>query len=299
MSDVKHNIAAVCFGEVLIDNFPTHSKIGGAPLNVSSRMQSYGIQVSMISSVGEDKHGANILNFLKDKGICVDGVTTQKEYPTGEVNVEVNDKGIASYDIAYPVAWDKIKIFDIHEGLVKNSDIFIFGSLVCRDEESWSTLKALLSIAPYKVFDVNLRAPHYTYDRILELMNEANFIKFNDDELYEIADFLGSHYNAMEQTIAFISEKTNTDIICVTKGAYGAVLYNKGTFFYNSGYRINVVDTVGSGDSFLASVIFKLFNNCDSQEAIDFACAVGALVAGSSGANPVISTKKIADYMNP
>ena len=299
MRDTKPNIVAVCFGEVLLDNFPTHSKIGGAPLNVSARLQSYGVNVAMISGVGEDAKGEKILNFLKEKGVNIEGVLRQKEYPTGEVNVVLNDKGIASYDITYPVAWDKIQMLDIHRELVKNSDVFIFGSLVCRDEVSRSTLNALLKIAPYKVFDVNLRVPHYTNERLVDLMSEANFIKFNDDELYEVADYLGSKYNSMEQTITFMAEKTNTDIICVTKGAYGAVLYNKGTFYYNSGYRIKVYDTVGSGDSFLASVIFKLFNDKDSQKALDFGCAVGALVAGSAGANPVISKKEITEYMSP
>ncbi len=299
MKNAEDKIRAVCFGEVLFDIFPAHSKIGGAPLNVSLRLQSFGVDVSMISGVGEDANGKKITNYLKKSGVDTRGIFLQKEYPTGVVNVVLNDKGVASYDIAYPAAWDKIHLLGIFADLVKTSNIFVFGSLVCRDEVSRTTLNALLKHARYKVFDANLRIPHYTNKLLVELMMEADFIKFNDDELFEIAVHLGSKYNSMEQTIAFVAKKTKTDTICVTKGAYGAVLYDCGTFFYNSGYRIKVVDTVGSGDSFLASVVYKLFNNEGPQEAINFGCAVGALVAGSEGANPLLTKHKIAKFMNP
>lgn len=292
-------IKAVCFGEVLFDNFPTHSKIGGAPLNVALRLQSYGVQVAMISSVGSDKEGSKIINYLKDSGINTDLIQSNGAYATGQVNVILNDKGIASYDIKYPVAWDKIEHKAIHDTFLKTSDVFIFGSLACRDEASFSTLLRHLKLAKYKVFDVNLRAPYYTDKLLLELLALSNFIKFNDDELFEIAGYLNSKYNSLEQTIEFIAKETDTETICVTKGAYGAVLYHKEKFYYNSGYRIKVLDTVGSGDSFLASVIYKLFNGDGPQAAIDFGCAVGALVAKSEGANPILSNSRIAKFMNP
>jgi fructokinase len=292
-------IKAVCFGEVLFDNFPTHSKIGGAPLNVALRLQSYGVQVAMISSVGSDKEGSKIINYLKDSGVNTDLIQSNGAYATGQVNVILNDKGIASYDIKYPVAWDKIEHKAIHDTFLKTSDVFIFGSLVCRDESSFSTLLRLLKLAKYKVFDVNLRTPYYTDKLLLELLELSNFIKFNDDELFEIAGYLNSKYNSLEQTVEYIAKETNTETICVTKGAYGALLYHKEKFYYNSGYRIKVLDTVGSGDSFLASVIYKLFNGDGPQAAIDFGCAVGALVAKSEGANPILSNSRIAKFMNP
>lgn len=292
-------IKAVCFGEVLFDNFPTHSKIGGAPLNVALRLQSYGVEVAIISSVGTDKDGSKIINYLKDSGVNTDLIQSNGEYSTGQVNVILNDKGIASYDIKYPVSWDKIEHKAIHDIFLKTSDVFIFGSLVCRDESSFSTLLRLLKLAKYKVFDVNLRTPYYTDKLLLELLELSNFIKFNDDELFEIAGYLNSKYNSLEQTVEYIAKETNTETICVTKGAYGAVLYHKEKFYYNSGYRIKVLDTVGSGDSFLASVIYKLFNGDGPQAAIDFGCAVGAMVAKSEGANPILSNSRIAKFMNP
>ncbi|RAJ15925.1 carbohydrate kinase family protein [Arenibacter echinorum] len=292
-------LKAICFGEVLFDNFPTHSKIGGAPLNVSLRLQSYGVDVSMISSVGNDKEGKRIIKYLRSSGINTDGIQISSSNGTGQVNVVLNDKGVASYDIAYPVAWDKILTKNRYESQLRETDIFIYGSLACRDNTSRTTLKGLVEIAQYKVFDVNLRAPHYSKELLLELMQHANFVKFNDDELYEVAECLGSKYNSMEQTIVFVAKETQTDTICVTKGAYGAVLYHRNIFYYNSGYRIKVLDTVGSGDSFLASVIYKLFSGEDPQAAINFGCAVGAMVAKSEGANPIFTKQRINKFMNP
>jgi fructokinase len=157
----------------------------------------------------------------------------------------------------------------------------------------------MLKYAPYKVLDMNLRSPHYTKDLLLELMQHADFIKFNDEELYEAAEYLGSHFHSMEQNISFIAKATRTTTICVTKGAFGAVLYKGGKFFHNSGYKVKVIDTVGAGDSFLASLLYKLFSDVETQKALDFACAVGALVAGSEGANPNLPLKTIVEFMDP
>jgi fructokinase len=129
------------------------------------------------------------------------------------------------------------------------------------------------------------------------LMLKADFIKLNDEELYEISQQLESPYNSFEQNIKFIAEKTNTKHVCVTKGAFGAVLYYNDKFYYNSGYFIKVVDTVGAGDSFLASLIVRLLRGKSPQKSLNYACAVGALVAGYEGANPKISEKEITKFM--
>ncbi|HBU77409.1 MAG TPA: carbohydrate kinase [Muricauda sp.] len=291
-------LKAICFGEILYDNFPTYSRIGGAPLNVASRLQSYGVEVGIISAVGNDNNGKKLLGYLKGIGVDTSSIEINDQFRTGEVNVVLNDKGIASYDIAYPVAWDKVPLSKKGLDQVKKSDIFIFGSLACRDGQSRSTLKALMTVAEYKVFDVNLRVPHYTRDIIVDLLMKSSFVKFNDDELFEVAGYLDIKFNSMERTIARLSLLTNTETICVTKGAYGAVIYHKGAFYYNSGYRVKVVDTVGSGDSFLASVLYKLLSGEGPQKAIDFGCAVGAMVARSEGANPIFTRKKISSFMN-
>ncbi|MCG9791361.1 carbohydrate kinase family protein [Flavobacterium algicola] len=293
----KKEFKAVCFGEVLWDVFPTHKKIGGAPLNVALRMNSLGITTTMISCVGRDSNGDDIVRFLKTNEINIEQVQTANEYKTGVVNVMINEKGNASYDIAYPSAWDKIELNKAIKEKVSKSDIFVFGSLACRDEVSRATLYSLLETAKFKVLDANLRAPYYTIEVLVELMQKADFIKLNDEELREISKKLGSPYNSFEQNIKFVAEKTNTKQVCVTKGEFGAVLYCNEKFYYNSGYFIKVVDTVGAGDSFLATLILRLLKGKSPQKALNYACAIGALVAGQEGANPKISDAEIKKFM--
>ncbi|GIZ09241.1 carbohydrate kinase family protein [Flavobacterium sp. UMI-01] len=293
----KKELKAVCFGEVLWDVFPTHKKIGGAPLNVALRMNSFGIQTTMISRVGLDENGSDIKEFIESHQSTTQYIQEGADYKTGVVNVMINEKGNASYDILYPSAWDKIQLTDEMKQLVSAADAFVFGSLICRDELSRTTLLALLEVAKYKVLDANLRAPYYTTEVLIELMSKADFIKLNDEELREISRELNSPYNSFEQNIKFIAKKTKAKHICVTKGEFGAVLYYDGKFFYNSGYFIKVVDTVGAGDSFLASLTMKLLKGKSPQKALNYACAVGALVAGQEGANPKISDTEIRKFM--
>ncbi|MEN9981270.1 MAG: hypothetical protein RL542_1057 [Bacteroidota bacterium] len=287
----------VCFGEVLFDVFPTHRKIGGAPLNVGLRMASLGIDTQIISRIGQDEIGNELLDFVKENGVSTDAIQVDTTFATGEVLVQLDEKGSASYTINYPVAWDKIEATPEAQNVVANADALVFGSLVCRDNTSYQSLLTLLNSAKYKIFDVNLRAPFYTKELLLDLMNKADFIKFNDDELYEISDYLGSPFHSLEQNIQFIAKKTNTNHICVTKGSHGAVLLYDNQLFYNSGYKIKVADTVGAGDSFLAGLLTKLLTGVTPQNAINFACALGALVAQNEGANPKISPETISEFM--
>ena len=293
---MKTNV--ICFGEVLFDVFPTHKKIGGAPLNVALRLASLGVDAQIISRIGNDEIGEELVRFVTQNGVPTTTIQVDSTLKTGEVIVKLDDKGSASYTINYPVAWDEIQLTPEIENTVIKADALVFGSLVCRNSVSFQTVLALIKIAKYKIFDVNLRAPFYTKEILIALMQQSDFIKFNDDELYEISEFMDSPYHSLEQNMLFIAEKTNTKSICVTKGNHGAALYYGGKMYYNSGYKINVVDTVGAGDSFLAGLLSKLLGNEEPQKAIDFACALGALVASNEGANPVITKESIEKFMN-
>jgi len=287
----------VCFGEVLWDVFPTHKTIGGAPLNVALRLKSFQNDISLISCLGDDTSGKELKLELEKFSISY-YLQTDKEYKTSTVAISLDKNGSASYLIHKPCAWDNIQVNNELKSLVKNSDAFIFGSLVARSNTSRNTLITLLDISKFSVFDVNLRSPHYQISSIQILMNAANFIKFNDDELKEISMSLGYQSASIEQTILFIAKKTNTTSIAVTLGSKGAILFYEERFFYCKGYQVEVADTVGSGDSFLATLIDVLLKGKDAQLAIDKACAVGALVAKNKGANPVISKVEIDAIMN-
>ncbi len=286
-----------CFGEVLWDIFPTHKKIGGAPLNVALRIQSFDIQTNIISRVGDDYDGKRSLDHIKENGIDISTIQVDKNHKTGCVNVTLDSAGSASYEIEYPVAWDKIEISEKNIEIVRSSDAFIFGSLVCRDEVSKRTLLKLLQYGNFKVFDVNLRPPFYSIELLIQLMNKVEFIKCNDDELHEICNVLGSKATSIEGQVKFLSKNTHTKQICVTKGKDGAVLLYNDQYYSHKGYPIKVIDTVGAGDSFLATLISKLLKGSKPEDALDYACAVGAMVAGKPGANPQITTSEILNFI--
>ncbi|CAM4283306.1 carbohydrate kinase family protein [Gillisia limnaea] len=286
----------VCFGEVLWDNLPSGKKIGGAPLNVALRLNSFGNQTSMISRVGNDIDGKNILDFVLGSGI--QGIIQiDKNLETGIVDVEINEEGNANYHIKQPCAWDNIKYEKELVEVVKDTDAFIFGSLACRSEESASTLFRLLDHATFKVLDVNLRKPHYSIKTLLKLMEKADLIKLNEEELNEICEGIDTTAKTIVDKLKIISEKTSTSHICVTRGAQGVVLYYHGEYYHNSGFSIKVRDTVGAGDSFLAAYVSEVLKNTRPAMAMDFACAVGSLVASKEGANSQILATEIKKLM--
>ena len=282
-----------CFGEVLWDVFPDHEKIGGAPLNVALRLKSFGNDVAMISAVGNDDLGKQLISYINENKLTSTYIQVHDGYQTGKVNVTLDRNGSASYEIKYPVSWDYIALNDENLKLVKESKVFIYGSLICRHSVSKDTLFKLLDQANFKVFDVNLRAPFYSFELLNDLMSKADFVKFNDEELDLVVKNLNPELKSIEDQMTFIARKFNVSHICVTRGGEGAVLWINGQFYYNSGYPIIVKDTVGAGDSFLATLIYKITCKLHAQEALNFACAVGALVAGSEGANPKVSESDI------
>lgn len=274
------------FGEVLWDDFPSGKVLGGAPLNILIRLGGLGAECSIISRKGNDEDGERLLNLIEAKNVAVDLIQTDHEHATSLVKVILQPDGSASYDIVYPCAWDKITVTEEALLRVAESDAFVFGSLSTRDPVSRETLSELLPAARFRVFDVNLRKPHYDTERVRGLMKQSDLVKLNDDELYELAEAFGSPYRSLEQNMRYLAGHTGTPHLCVTLGAHGAVYLNNGRFHAHHGYRIKVADTVGSGDSFLAGFIFKLLSGSPPEEILAFACAMGALNASLHGATP-------------
>jgi len=287
----------VCFGEVLWDMLPTGKKLGGAPLNVALRMQSMGLDAKVISSVGDDVPGQEIKQAMQAHEAALDHLQVSQRYETSQVLVHLDDSGSASYEIKMPCAWDDIQLLERDVEAVKQADAFLYGSLSARQPSSRDTLCALLKVAKFRVFDVNLRPPHYTLDHLLHLMEYADFIKFNEEEIVSICRAMGAQDLALEACITFVAEKTQTANICVTLGADGSFLFQNGTLFYQKGYKIKVADTVGAGDSFLATIVSHLLRGEEPAKALNYASAVGALVASKAGANPSISPQEIQEML--
>lgn len=282
----------VCFGEVLIDKFLKYEKIGGAPLNVAIRLNSLGIDTEIISAIGDDEYGKKISKFIIEQGLKINYIQ-KSTFQTGIVNVSIDEQGNATYEIVEPVAWDTIAYDDCFQKLVAESEGFIYGSLAMRNEVTKRTLLKLLEFSENRIFDVNLRAPFYKMMDIESMMNSSTFIKFNSDELALICKKMGNVLESIEDRIVFISKSTNTKTICVTRGEKGAILFVNDKWYYNLGYKVGVVNTVGSGDSFLGALVSNLLVNEEPQKSLNFACALGAFVASKKGAMPSIKKTEL------
>lgn len=281
-----------CFGEVLWDIYPTESIIGGAPLNVAFRLNELGTKTTIISAAGEDDLGAGILNFLKKQNIPSE-IQIKQNLETGKVLVNLDASGSATYEIKSPAAWDFIELNAKTEALVSEADFLIFGTLAARTSTSKKTLEALIDKSSFPIFDVNLRKPFYDFETIQKWLKQCKLAKFNEDEIAEYCLHFGHTELSLKSQIAFVKQQNGIENICVTRGANGALLLFENQWFEHSGFPAKVVDTVGAGDSFLATLVHGLFSQTPEVEALKTACAMGSLVAEKRGANPKISAAEL------
>ena len=283
----------ICFGEVLWDVLPSGAKPGGAPLNVAIHLKKQGINPTLISKIGSDKNGDNLIEFLEDSELKTDTIQKDTKLPTSEVLVHLDENKNATYEICEPVAWDNILINPEIINIAKTADLIIYGSLASRNKTTRNTLLRILEEhSAIRLVDINLRTPYDNREWIEELLNISDFAKLNDDELIKIAGWNNKSGNE-EELIRWFSDHFFCLTVCVTRGANGAVLFINNNFYSHSGFKVNAVDTVGAGDSFLASLVVNLFKNIHPEKALEKACATGAFVASQSGAVPDYSGKEI------
>ncbi|UPL50254.1 carbohydrate kinase family protein [Hymenobacter sublimis] len=278
----------VCFGEVLWDVLPTGKQPGGAPFNVAVHLHQLGLPVDLISRVGDDELGTELLDFIASKGLRTDFVQRGKTHLTGVVKANVDDAQEVTYKIVQPVAWDYIQYDTPLEQLVGQAEVFVFGSLAARQAGTRETLYRLLEHAKFKVFDVNMRPPHYTKEVTKYLLEKASLVKMNHHELAEIITWFGPEM-ARPTAMQWLAERFELQAVCVTCGADGALLWTGGQLYRAAGIPVTVKDTIGSGDAFLAALLKGWLAGQEPGEALRFACATGALVATHQGATPTFT----------
>jgi fructokinase len=275
----------LCFGEILWDTFGDEKVAGGAPMNVARHLVQQGQNVLFASSVGTDGPGKGLVEFLKGNGLYSNLIQLDDKFPTCEVTVELDKDGQATYIIPQPVSWDNIKTSKELTQAAEQASAIVYGSLACRDATTRDTLLNLLDeTTALKIFDVNLRPPHYTLPTIENLAAGANVIKMNEDE----AELLigGGSENLKEKILSF-QKKHQAQTICITRGGNGAIVWHENEFYEHPGFKVKVVDTVGAGDAFLATFVAGLLAGLPMQKILEKACKIGAFVAGKRGANPV------------
>ncbi len=295
------------FGEILWDCLPSGRHAGGAPFNVASHLAQLGVSVSLLSAVGQDSLGDEILEVAQHKGVNVQFVGRARiGLPTGTVVATVDAMGNATYELVQPVAWDEIIVSAEAVEAVAKADALIFGSLASRSPYNLEQLDRLLALkGPLKFFDVNLRPPFADPERIVELAAHADVIKLNHDEVGQIASWLRTgeptpnppgNADAVAEACAALSEATKTPRICVTMGAAGAALWDRSTLVCVPAPKVVVRDTVGAGDAFMAGVMVGLTRGADTQTVLETACRLGAIVASHDGATPLLPQEMIQEF---
>lgn len=266
------------FGEVLMDCFPDKRVIGGAPLNVVTHLKRLRIDSGIISKIGKDELGDQILTFLQKEGLD-EQIQVSTTHGTGRVDVTLNN-GQPSYEIKTGTAWDFIS----YQKLATQPDFFVFGSLALLNTNNQETFKAFKQANPDTQFlcDINLRAPFYNKESILLCLTNADILKINDEEL----DYLAAENN-IEDGIAWLKSTFGIHKILLTKGKDGAEL-----FWNDKHYNVDVSpvnelkDTVGAGDSFTAIFIYGLLNNWDLNKTLKAASKFASRICETSGAIP-------------
>ncbi len=288
----------VCFGEVLWDMLPSGAKPGGAPLNVAIHMIKHGIQPLLISKVGNDEDGKKLLGFLAGSGLSTAMIQTDTKLPTSKVLVHLDEQKNATYEICEPVAWDNIQPDEQNQTAARSAGLLVYGSLASRNTTTRETLFQLLeNSGATRLLDVNLRPPYHQQTNIEILLHKSDIVKLNDDELKIISGWNGKT-GTDEELMRWMAGYFQCIAICVTRGANGAMLFIENKIYQHPGFQVNAVDTVGAGDSFLAGLIAGLAKNIPPDEALELACATGALVASRHGAVPDYSPKDIGKIIN-
>jgi fructokinase len=283
----------LCVGEVLWDSLPAGLFLGGAPFNVAGHLHALGVPVGMVSRVGRDRLGAEALARLGRYGIATDLVQVDSKRPTGFVSITLDEDGIPAYDIVSPAAWDCIELED---GLLERAEraaAIVFGSLAQRHPVSGGTIEQLCEVDVPKVFDVNLRHPYDDPAVVHRSLGRADVVKLNEHELEQMAAWFELPAGVREATAA-LAERFDCRTICVTRGGAGSAMLHDGRWSEHPGFRVEVRDTVGSGDAFLAALLSGLLAGHEDAAILQHANLLGAYVATQYGAIPVYQQETLA-----
>ena len=278
----------LCVGEVLWDALPAGLFLGGAPFNVACHLRAAGLPVTMVSRVGADHLGDEALRRATRYGVGTDLIQVDSELPTGLARVAVDDAGNPAFEIVAPAAWDAIASSDALDRRAAGARAIVFGSLAQRGAVTRGTIERLWRTDALLVFDANLRAPYDDREVVRRSLRHAAVVKVADRELRQIASWfdLPEPSHETTDTVAALSETFGCRTICVTRGREGAGLWREGRWTEHPGFEVEVRDTVGAGDAFLAVLLAGLLSGADDQAVLRHATLMGAYVATQFGAVP-------------
>ena len=285
----KDNKIIVGLGEALWDCLPEGRKIGGAPANFAYHASQFGYTSYAVSAVGNDALGDETIEALNSNGLKLE--MPRVDFPTGQVQVTLDEDGVATYDIKEGSAWDNIPFTPEIEALAKQCKAVCFGSLAQRNKVSRETIYRFLDATPkdcMRIFDINLRQNFYSKEVIQESLRRSNVLKINDEELVIIGRMFGYPGLDIENKCWLILGKYNLDMLILTCGVNGSYVFSKGAMSYLETPKVEVADTVGAGDSFTGSFVASILAGMPIAEAHRIGVNVSAYVCTQNGAMPVI-----------
>lgn len=279
----------VGLGEALWDVLPEGKKLGGAPANFAYHAGQHGVPSVAVSALGEDKLAEETVLQLEEKKLY--NVMPRVPYPTGTVQVTLDEAGVPTYDIKENVAWDNIPFTDDLKEIAMNAAAVCWGSLAQRNVVSRETIYQFLDHTPagcLKIFDINLRQNFYSKEIICESMKRCNVLKINDEELILIGRMFGYPGLDIENKCWLILGKYNLDMLVLTCGVNGSYVFTPGNVSFQETPVVEVADTVGAGDSFTGTFCASILKGKSVAEAHKHAVAVSAYVCTQNGAMPEI-----------
>jgi fructokinase len=283
----------LCVGEVLWDSLPTGLFLGGAPFNVACHLRASGVPATIVSRVGADRLGEEVVERATRFGVGADLVQVDPVLPTGFVKVALDAVGNATYEILEPVAWDAIALNEALLRRAAEARAVVFGSLAQRNTITRGTIERLWEVAALRVFDVNLRPPYDDVAVVERSLARADIVKINDHELAQVAAWFGVR-GGLREASARLADSFGCRMVCVTRGGSGAALWRDGRWTEHPGFRVEVRDTVGAGDAFLAALLAGLAAGEEDGLLLQHANLIGAYVATQPGAVPAYEQATIA-----
>ena len=285
------NDIIVGMGEALWDVLPEGKKIGGAPANFAYHVSQVGLPSCVVSAIGDDKLGAEIIENFNAKGL--QQLIETVPYPTGTVQVEIDQAGIPQYEIKENVAWDNIPYTARLENLAQRTRAVCFGSLAQRSVVSRTTINRFLDAMPHDndplvVFDVNLRQGFYNKDILCNSMKRCNILKINDEELVTVSRMFGYPGIDLQDKCWILLGKYNLKMLILTCGINGSYVFTPGNVSFQPTPLVEVADTVGAGDSFTAAFISSILKGKTVPEAHKRAVETSAFVCTQQGAMPLL-----------
>ena len=285
------NDIVVGMGEALWDVLPEGKKIGGAPANFAYHVSQFGLNSCVVSAVGNDALGNEIIQNFTSKGL--NQLIEKVPYPTGTVQVEIDQAGIPQYEIKENVAWDNIPYTANLEVVASRTKAVCFGSLAQRNVVSRNTINRFLDAMPKNddtlvVFDVNLRQGFYNKEILCNSMTRCNILKINDEELVTVSRMFGYPGIDLQDKCWILLGKYNLKMLILTCGINGSYVFTPGTVSFQPTPRVEVADTVGAGDSFTAAFISSIIKGKSVAEAHSLAVQTSAFVCTKKGAMPVL-----------